>query len=247
MSVREFDGASVLTLTGGALGAIANGALSIIVVGKPLTAHGSTDGYVGLQVGGGSIKASLGSGGVLTGGRLALYSDTNDSRADVGADTTWQILGLTKASGTVAPRFHRKQLGAGSWAQVDGGATAINETGSIDRIDIGAILGSGGLPADIRIGTVAVFAAELSDANVQSIQTTPSTQQLATLGAVGLWDLNQASTATAVEDLVGTFDQSGLTGTTVAGGDDPPGWTFGIGGGGGGSAILRSRRMAFNG
>ena len=69
------------------------------------------------------------------------------------------------------------------------------------------------------------------------MQTTPSTQQLADLGAVALWDFNQASTATALTDLVGTANQTAISGTSVVTTDDPTGWTFGLsGGGGGGSA-----------
>lgn len=36
-----------------------------------------------------------------------------------------------------------------------------------------------------------------------------------------LWEFNQASTATAVEDFIGALDQTAITGTTVIG-DDPP-------------------------
>jgi hypothetical protein len=58
-----------------------------------------------------------------------------------------------------------------------------------------------------------------------------------TLGS-GSWSQNSggdsfgASTATTVQDLVGNWHQTAISGTSVVTGADPPSWTFGVTGGG---------------
>jgi hypothetical protein len=73
-----------------------------------------------------------------------------------------------------------------------------------------------------RIAMVAVhIGSALSDGAIEALVG----GNKATYSAAGfdhLWELNQASTATAVEDQIGSLDQTSLTGTTVAVGDDPP-------------------------
>jgi hypothetical protein len=140
-------------------------------------------------------------------------------------------MGYSKTAGSSAPRFHWKPLGSGSWSHGDANQGSPlplgNQAGDITRFIIGS-LGGGSLPWNGRMACVALFGYALTDADWVSIQTTPSSQQLANLGAVTLWDLNQTSVATAVSDLVGSANQTGITGTTAVTGDDPPGWTFGV-------------------
>lgn len=226
MAVREFNGTSdQIVLGGGSLGAFVNAALTILLVVKPTTAPTAADTPIGIQ----NSSTLLVALSEVDSNRLAWYSATEDVRAFMTAvDTTWQVFAVTKASGTVTPRFHRKQLGAGSWDHVDGGATVANNATSVNRIEIGSIQNA--QFTDCRMACAALFATALSDANIDSVQTTPSTQKLADLGAVALWDFNQASTGTAVSDLVGTASQTAISGTTVVTGDDPPGWTFGLAG-----------------
>lgn len=231
MAVREFDGVDdLLALSGGSVGALCNSAYSIVMLVKP-TALNSNEAYLGIQVGTSNLLGSLAEGSA---GRLAMYTDAEASEdASVGLTASaWQIIGVSKSAGTTAPTFHRKVLGSGSWTHITSATTVANKASTVDRFEIASFLGGGfASRKDCRVATAAVFATALSSANVETVQTTPSTQQLADLGAVALWDLNQASTATAVEDLVGTADQSSLTGTTVVTTDDPSGWTFGLSGG----------------
>lgn len=60
-----------------------------------------------------------------------------------------------------------------------------------------------------------------------------------------LWEFNQASTSTAVEDYIGSLDQTAISGTSVVVGDDPPSsiYTFSGGGDPGGSgSVIRPGR-----
>lgn len=219
MAIREFDGATdSLTLSAGALGSITSGAYSVIVVAKPTTID-AIEGYVDF-LNGGSLKGGLFQ---ANNDRLAIFSDVDDSRA--AADVTagaWQILAVTKAAGASNPRFHRKELGAGVWTHNSSATPVDNNATSTTSVK----LANG---RDTRYAVASVFTGALSDLQVESVQTTPATATLNDLGALGLWDLNQASTGTAVVDLTaGHADQSALTGTTVIVGDDPPGWTFGV-------------------
>ena len=234
MAVREFDTVDdLMTMSIGSLGAFGASAWSIIVIvkpGSPLT-NGA---YVSVGVGTTSLISSLwnngdGSLNVATAGEYV-------GGASNQAASVWQILGVGKPAGTSNPHFHRKELGAGSWTHVTSGGTIANNATTADIIGIGCWANSN--RTGMRIASAACYIGELSQANFESVQTTPSTQQLLDLGADALWDFNQASTATDVLDLVGSAHQASLTGTTVVGGDDPSGWTFGVSGP---SAVGRAR------
>jgi hypothetical protein len=229
MAVREFDGTDdYIGLDNGAVGALVNGAFSLVVIAKPASLS-AFEQFLGMEGGGTHLGGLYDSGS----GKIAFASATyyDDYFASGMTAGDWQILAITKATGTVAPRMHRKQLGSGSWTHGSPSSTHAPVTTAVALFQIGA---RGTVDyKDFRIAVAAVFDTELSDALIESIQTTPSTQKLADLGAVALWDLNQASTGTAVVDLTGDgADQTTITGTTVVTGDDPPGWTFGVSGGG---------------
>lgn len=236
MAVREFNPAAtdLIACSVGSLGAICNGAYSIIGIVKPLTATANGKAYMGIQVGTSSLLSSFGEN---SSARQAVYTDAEQADAITNVDTSWQILALSRASGTSTVAFSRKALGTGTWTHASSSQTVANNATTADRIEFGGFLAGGfGSSKDCRIATIAVYNTALSDATIESVQTTPSTQQLADLGAVALWDFNQASTGTALADLVGTANQTAISGTSVVTTDDPTGWTFGLSGGGGGVA-----------
>jgi hypothetical protein len=241
MAVREFDGTDdEITLDDGGLGQICNGAWSAVLVVKPTTVPASGEEcFLAAHASGTHIFGFYDANN----GKLGFASSaafTNYFASGLTA-SAWQIIAVTKAAGTVAPRAHCKELGAGSWTHGDMGATVADRTETATSFVAGS---RGGVEyKDTRIAVAAYYVGtNLSDANVESIQTTPSTQQLITLGASAVWEFDQASTATAVEDLVGIADQSGITGTTVVGGDDPSGWTFFVDAFVSGGSVVRSGR-----
>ncbi len=234
MAVRAFDGVDDrIAVGGGLIGAVCNSAYSIVVVAKPDLVGGGLNNnrcFASLQVGTSNALGSLNTFNDGSPGGLRVFTDTEFADVSVmGLDTSWQIVGYSKPAGTQAPRFHRKALGSGAWSHTDSGNTIANnasvvttvEFGKLKNLDVEALAG--------RMAVVSVFPTALSDADVESIQTTPSTAKLLALGATGLWDLNQASVATDVLDLTGGgANQTAITGTSVINGDDPTGWTFGV-------------------
>lgn len=226
MAVREFNGTTdIIKTSGGSVGQLTNGAWTLVNIIRPtvLDVHRGTMG-----VGAGS--ALLIAMNVRNDDVLIAIDDTFDNGEPVGlAAGVWHICAITKPSGTATPRFHGKPLGSGVWAHTNAVTNWTPTAGTCDKCWLGGY-GDNVFdpPFSGRVATSAVFTAELSDADVESIQTTPSTRQLADLGAVALWDLNQASTSDPVLDLVGTADQTSISGTTVVNGGDPPGWTFGL-------------------
>jgi hypothetical protein len=212
---------------------VTNGAFSLVVLAKP-TDLSAVKTFLSLE-GGTAELATLADGGSNL---LASYTDANSASALANVTASaWQLLAITKAAGTVQPRFHRTVLGAASWTHVTTtGESFPNIATTVTVARLGAMRSFGSVAGwkATRMATAAVFGTELSDANVESIDTTHTTQKLVDLGALAVWDLNQASTATSVTDLVGSANQSSITGTTVATGDDPT-WTFGLAAGGGSS------------
>lgn len=123
----------------------------------------------------------------------------------------WCIIAATKPTGSQTVRIHKYVFATSTWTHTDTTATA--DTG-------GAVGGSvviGNVAGDFWLGDIdvcAIFAAALSDANIESLVSSLSAWD--TLGPAGMWVLDQASTATAVTDRTGNgSDQTALSGTTV--------------------------------
>jgi hypothetical protein len=233
MAVREFDGVDDHIILGGDGAAIANWGFMILL--RPLTLSGDRC----------FISATNGTttthGSIYTNSSTVQRwgSGTGDSQFAMTLNTTqWWLIGATKASGTTAPRGHARNWTTMAAASHMNGASSLADTaGNWTQTRIGVFHDSTG-DANMRVASAAIFENVYSDADFESVAT--GTANFQSLGAVRIWDFNQASTATDVNNLLtGTDDQSAITGTTVVadGVDDPPGWTFGlttafVGGGG---------------
>lgn len=150
------------------------------------------------------------------------------------AANEWSLLVITKAtkaagtSSTSAVRFHRFRFSTSVVERV----TAPNAQ-DFPVPSGGVLLGARSGPSDFwkgSLGAGAVWNVALTDAQVSELWANLRTSDWWTCSAGqprGLWELNQASTATAVTDLSGNgADQTALVGTSVLAGQDPPGWTF---------------------
>jgi hypothetical protein len=199
MAVREFDGVDDRIALGSLEEPLVNGAYSIIALVKPSGTLPGGKAYVALRSGS-SMVASLGDGGA---GKIADYTDAAGQDAVAGLTVgAWQIIAVTKPAGTSTVRFHRKQLGSGSWTHANGG-TLPDVPGTVDNLVLGGMNPSNGIGAAAgRMAVAAVYGNDFADGDVEAIQATPTSQFLADLGAVGLWETNQASTATAVTDAI---------------------------------------------
>lgn len=228
MAVRSYNGTSDETvMSGGSIGAGVNADYTLMAVVKP-NGTGGPSPLIALESTTQTLAALC-----YAGSNLQLYADADDTFAFVGVDTThYWIFAVTHVSGTNKPRFHAMPFG-GSWTHIDGAATITNKTASVSVVRIGSMHLFGGAVVDygsFNGATVAYLPSALGDLAVEAVGTALTTQSIFNAGAGSLFDLNQASTATAVSDLAGTSTQSSQSGTTVVTGDDPPGWVFGLSG-----------------
>jgi len=225
MPIRNFDGVDD-RIGFGAIGLdIANGPFTILGVVRPTTLN-TTEAFISLRSAGTTV-ASLADGGS---GKLALYTDTLDVSSIVNLTAgDHQIIAVTKANGVVPVRFHRKQLGTGSWSHSDSGSTHPNVAGVVEEVAIGGLNPANtGAVKDFDGSVFAIwYGVALTDSDLESVQAVATSQFLYELGAVALWNLNQSNTATAVVDQIGDADQTVITGTSVVSGSDPS-WDFTI-------------------
>lgn len=236
MSVRQFDGvADCIVFDNGDVHVVNfDSATTLLVLVKPTSVGGDNECYITCQ------RAAPG-----TPSRATLYNEasgelywgSSDPDADVGVDVSmsagaWQILALTKASGTATPRMHRKVLGSGSWTHSNASGSVTNASGSDDSeaVIVGRFTSGTGF-RDMRLAVAAVWDdVALSDGQLETLETTATTAGILALAPEWLADFNQQSTATPVDDLTGLGgDQTSIVGTTVVEGDDPTGWTFLLG------------------
>lgn len=219
---RDFNGGGTIQLGGGTLGAVLNGAHSIVAVVKPDVLTGNQE-----VVAFGDSANTRGGLAYSAAGALTYFTPT-EARSSVGSVVTadqWQILAFTKAAGTIVPRWHRVATDVGTWSHATLDNTITDKTNTITRIQIGQFIEATG-NVDGQIAVIALFATELTDAQIESIQTAKTTQVLKNLGAVGLWEFNQGDITVPVDDLIGTADQVAESGTAVLA-DKPTGWVYG--------------------
>lgn len=218
MAVREFLDTEAGWKSSGVFEAAFSGPWTAFLLLKPMALPSVAPNYASYRSATDQLS-SLSDGGS---GRLADFTQTEDSRALVGLTANdWQLLFITKGAEAVHPRMHRSVLGSGVWAHVDGGGDAIAyKAAALNEIRIGEF-------NHMRVATHALFTTALSDSDIEAVGTTKAAQLLADLGAAHLHNFNQASSATAVQDLIGSANQTTISsGSVVVTDDDPPGWNF---------------------
>lgn len=225
MAVREFNGSTDnITLSGGTVGAICNAAHSFVFVIKP-TALAAGEAFLSINNSTTTLRACYDNGGA--GGQMGMGGDSGGDSLSGTANLSagaWQVIGASKASGTVIARFHRKPLGSGSYTHIDGSGTCANNATSCDNFRVSCFGNASGFK-DTRLAVAAVFSTNLTDTDYANIESNASTAYLQSLSPAALWEFNQTSTGTNVTDLIGTANQTAISGTTVINGDDPT-WTF---------------------
>lgn len=230
MAVRNFDGTDdVITCSIGAMSAQDSGPITIIV----LVRRKATNEMVPM-----ALHAS--SGPASDRGRSALDMDAGDSYMinDVGFaaagfafdNDTWLIGAVSKAAGTVAPRFHKYVYATTTWTRANSGGTMADggAPGASGTLRFGQW--GTGLFFNGYIAAGAIYNQVLSDATLDGM--TATAQSWLDTGPVGMWLLNQVATTTPLSDATGNgANETAIVGTTVVTGDDPPGFDFSLGGG----------------
>jgi len=216
---RTFNGTSdKITLRLGALGfAFGPGTIAALLRVSSLASNRHLF-SVGVSSGA-RHRFSVMSTGVL---RLACDGNTADSAATV-ATARWYLVAVTKASGSVAPRFHFYDIAANTWTHQDSGSAIANSSVPITEAKIGCDIDHTGFYAG-DIGVLAEWDVALTDAQVESLPfgigpwLTPGQPK-------ALLVLDQAAVTQAIPDLSGNgSNQSAIAGTTVTAASVPL-WT----------------------
>lgn len=139
----------------------------------------------------------------------------NSNLANVVNADNWCLVGASKATGNVAPRFHRYKYDTDAW---------IHETGSGNVTDGSASPTSGTYrlgqwqTTDFLNGDMAIAAVwnrALADAEIELLPFSLTAWYAS--APVALWVLDQAATTMTMNDLTGGgSNQSAITGTTVS-------------------------------
>lgn len=174
--------------------------------------------------------------GGLTGGAADTYGLLHDSgeyyctnlftSGRAVASNDWQWIIFSKASGSVAPRFHfRNVTTAGAWAHTNAGGNANNASSPTATLYVGALNGARFFQG--FVAAMAVWGTELSDGQVEAACTLAASDlDNAAPTWATLW--NQASIATPVPDFTGNGgNQTAIAGTAVSA-DDPPGFSYSL-------------------
>jgi hypothetical protein len=195
--VREFDGVDDRIVVGpGAVGQLGTAAFTVLLVIQPLFFFYEYP--LTIYAANGDILGALN----LDGGDNTIHWNTSfgGSGSPFAADTSWQLLAVTKAaSGFSMVRFHRAPLG-GAWTHADSAAQS-GPTGLPSQI----IFGSTATPdlwQQMRLAVAAIWNRGLSDAELDSI--TGATAQIqAVSGGVpdALWEFNQPDVSIPVLDM----------------------------------------------
>ena len=164
----------------------------------------------------GNARITLGIDG--SSDQLELDVDGNSNYSTITLKTAegYALIGVSKATGVVAPRFHKYVYGTNVWSHVASGSTIGNNTapGASGVVLFGKIYASAQFfGGDILLG--ALFNRVLTDAEMESLPFSFATLQAS--APVGLWLWDQSLTSQKVLDWTGNgANETTLTGTTIA-------------------------------
>jgi hypothetical protein len=134
----------------------------------------------------------------------------------IAAADGWQLLAMSKASGSVAARGHRYVYTTGVWTHTNSGTARANPPAPTTAAEIGQDFG-GGSNWNGDIAVVGTWNTVLSDADVEKLLLDTSfTAWNSFPGLKGHWSLTQDVTAQTVTDATGGgANQSAISGTSV--------------------------------
>lgn len=195
--VREFDGGDdQIIVSGGSVGQIGQDPFTVLLVIQPLLFFYEYP--ITIYAANGDFLGGLN----LDGGDQTLHWNTSfgSSVSPFAADTSWQILVISKASsGNSTVRFHRAPLG-GRWTHGDGGLNS-SFSGLADQIVFGSTR-TPDLWQYMRLAVAAIWNRGLSDAEIESIKGGTLEIQSVSGGApVALWEFNQVNPSIPVVDI----------------------------------------------
>lgn len=148
-------------------------------------------------------------GDLATGGDLSPFTLSG---------TSWQLIGYGKAAGTVIPRYHRYIWDTAAWSHSNGG-NFINNFAALTSARIGdsVTLPGQNFQGNMLIG--GIWNANLSDLFVETLITGKTAWE----NAIEAWRFDSMSPLTSMG--LGQSAETSRTGTAVATGIAPAGWT----------------------
>lgn len=162
-----------------------------------------------------------------TGARLRLNCDAGASTGVTALTANkWYLVAASKATGTVAPRFHIYDYATGGWVHENASGTLANSTAPTTKATIGNSLDAT-IPTNGDIEIVGVWSSVLSDTQIETLPFRVK-PWFAAAQPSGLWTFDQALVSVPIVDYAGLrANQTGITGTTQATGPFPN-WNFGF-------------------
>jgi hypothetical protein len=202
------------------------GPITLAALVRPQAAFSATTCYImtGKDAGGTEIWA------LLTDTAKTYITNDLGSGGPTLTASTWYWVVVTKATGSVIPRWHIKDITNGtSWVHQNDTSNVADGTGPITSILVGNLTAAGTVDFCGEIVALSAWASAMSDLQVEAACTLAATDLVAASPSwATLW--NQASTATAVADITGGGgNQTAISGTSVSA-SEPPGWSYSLGG-----------------
>lgn len=156
----------------------------------------------------------------------------------IGTGDNWCLYAATKATGTVAPTFHKIPIATGTRTTIQ----TTNTLGDTSLLANGFIrIGGNDDSANIRLCTAAVLPGiVLTGTQLDGIVSAKTTASILALTDANSWVVDDSDGFAT--DLKGNHNRSALVGTTDDA-DDPAGWVY-FGGSGGGSTIVSPLRTS---
>lgn len=230
MAVREFNGTSdTVVFSVGGLANMDYGTLAFLF--KTATTTGGRQLFQAHTSGGSGNCIST----YVSDSKVGWFNGSGVSETTVGlisSTATWYLVVVRKATGNVAPRWSTYDYNANTWNHQDGAAL----------VDGGAPGAGGSIRLDFQVtaefwnGKLAVSAAwadsvrwssdATGDAQIEASGLKSSLQAWVAASPTALWRWDQP-VADGVQDIVGSADQTSISGTTRVTNDDPPGFSFG--------------------
>jgi hypothetical protein len=228
MAIRNFDRTLGSYISCGGPTSAFSGAHTLLVVAKPFNDGGFYGVYLSLQRDTDYNVASLRQDGSAP-GVIGYYTELGVVAVDVGVtENEWQLLAVTKGSGTVAPRFHRGKLGASVMTHTSAGVTVPPITDTVTQIQLGATRnGAFGSHKNMRCAAAAVFQVALSDADLNGIFSQLASGAIDALNPYASYDLNQTTPTIGLGDRSGNSHNEFFKIDTTVVTDDDPLWAFG--------------------
>ena len=217
---RSFDtfGDDSITLSPGALAGDTGGPFSVVVLHRPV---GVFCGLIHAE------KASVTQWELWGEGSNYFVMPGGFAAGPAPVAATWQLIGYSKAAGTVTPRYHMVTLEGGSagvWAHQDGTSTSGDWSGPVDALKIG----HGQRRGNGLVAAIAVYTQTFNDAGWETTLGYTAAQDWFDAAPAGMWLLNQANTSDPVLDVTsGHADQAATTNPAVSA-SNPPGWDYTI-------------------